>query len=798
MSGRRAKQIRRKVAVGALVACSAFGTQVESAFAQSAAGSASSGGNRSTAQLPVRRFDIPAGSMAEALRAYETASGTTVRIDFDRVVLDNLRSPGASGMLSDAEALTRLLAESGIRHRFTGRRMAVLTLPVLNDTIDVTAPAPEIASPKFVQPLLDTPRTVTVIPDEVFLQQGATTLRDVLRNTPGITFQAGEGGGGVPGDSFSMRGFSAGNDILLDGVRESGAYSRDAFNLEQVEVVKGPAGAVAGRGAAGGAINLVSKTPKPEAFTRATFGAGDAGYSRVTVDTNAPLDSVDGAALRMNAMYTSADVPGRDVVHNSSWGVAPSLSFGIGKPSRFTVSYQHLTQDNVPDYGLPWAAFETEPRVDQSSFYGLEGYDYENVTSDAATATIERDLGEHWTLRNISRWADNHRDSAITAPRPPNRQLQQRLMDQGQLTNQTSVTGSFNTAGMRHDLVAGVELGRETTFIRRQAQTTNQPQTNLSDPDPSQDPLGPMPVNNGNPEDTRLSLAGLYAFDTLQLGARWEVTAGLRWDAVDVDYELTNVATNVRTQLGRDDRMLSWSSGVVFKPRPNSSVYASYATSFNPSVEAAAGGAGLSDVPTSANNVNLAPEKGRNIELGAKWEAGGGRAVATAAIFRTEKINARTRGATTEAFVLDGEQRVEGVELGLTGRIADGWTVFSSYSHLSSEFVASANPLEEGAALAFVPESSFNVWTEGELPRGFSIGAGAQYMDSVFRNATNTAEVPSYWLLSAMVSYKASRTLTLRLNVHNLADETYVDRVGGGHYIPGAGRSVAIQAELDF
>ncbi|HYC60379.1 MAG TPA: TonB-dependent siderophore receptor [Thermoanaerobaculia bacterium] len=793
MSGRRSKKLR-KITVGAMVACTALSTRV--ALAQTTVDTIAD--SRSTAQLPLRRFEIAAGSVADALRAFEAASGTTLRFEFDRAVLDAFRSPGVTGLMSEAEALSQLLSESGIQYRFTGRRTAVLTLPMMTDTIDVAATAPEIASPKFTQPLLETPRTVAVIPDEVFLAQGATTLRDVLRNTPGITFQAGEGGGGVPGDSFSMRGFSAGNDILLDGVRESGAYARDAFNLEQVEVIKGPSGTIAGRGGTGGAINLVSKTPKPETFTRATLGTGNAGYSRVTIDSNAPLASISGAAVRMAAMYTSSDVPGRDVAHNSSWGVAPSLAFGIGKPSRFTLAYQHLSQDNVPDYGLPWAAFESNPQVDQTNFYGLDGYDYENVESDVATATFERDLRDGWTLRNVSRWADNHRDSAITAPRPPNRQLQQRLMDQAQLTNQTSITGAFRTAGVQHALVAGVEVGRESTFIRRQAQTTNQPLTNLSDPDPHQSPIGPMPANNGNPEDANLSLAGIYALDTFQLGSRWEVTAGLRWDSVDTDYELTNVATGVRTRLGREDRMLSWNSGIVFKPRRNASVYASYATSFNPTAEASASGAGLSESPTSANNVNLAPEKSRNLEVGAKWESGGGRAIATAALFRTEKTNARTRGASTEAFVLDGEQRVDGVELSFTGNITERWSVLTSYAHLESEFVASANPLEQGAALAFVPENSFNVWSEARLTRGFSIGAGAQYMDSIFRNATNTAEVPSFWLVNAMAAYDVSRALTLRLNVNNAADELYVDRVGGGHYIPGPGRSISINAELGF
>lgn len=791
MSGRRTKQLR-KMTAGALVACSAFGTRL--ALANTQSGTAATGPALAAVQMPLRRFEIPAGKLAEVLRAFERTTGMTVRANFDPVVLDNIGSAGVSGLLSDADALARLLADTGVQHRITGRRSATLSLQVLSDTIDVNAPAPEIASPKFTRPLVDTPRTVAVIPDEVFLAQGATTLRDVLRNTPGITFQAGEGGGGVPGDTFSMRGFSAGNDILLDGVRESGAYTRDAFNLEQVEVIKGPSSAIVGRGGTGGTVNLVSKTPKPEAFTRATLSVGNAEQTRATADANAPLGA--SSALRIAAMYDTGGVPGRDVVHRSSWGVAPSLTFGIGKPSRFTLAFQHVAQDNVPDYGLPWAAFVSDPRVDQTNFYGLEGYDYENVTSDAATATFERDLRAGWTLRNIARWADNHRDSAITAPRPPNRQLQQRLMDQGQLTNQTSLTGALATGGVQHALVVGVEAGRETAFIRRQAQSTNQPATNLTDPNPGQSPLGPMPKNNGNPEDTRMTLLGVYAMDTLRIGSRWDVTAGLRWDSIDVDYELTNRSTGAVTRLGREDRMLSWNSGVVFKPRPNASVYASYATSFNPAVDAANGGTGLSVVPTAANNVNLAPEKSRNLELGAKWETR--RAIATAAVFRTEKTNARTRGANNEPFVLDGEQRVEGVELGLSGNITDRWSVLASYAHLDSEFAASANPLEEGMALAFVPENSFNVWTEGRLPRGFGIGAGAQFMDSVFRNALNTAEVPSYWLLNAMASYRVSETLTLRLNVNNLNDETYVDRVGGGHYIPGAGRSIVVSAEADF
>jgi catecholate siderophore receptor len=791
MSGRRSKQIRKKIAAGALVACSTFITKA--ALADDAA-TAATKPKSPIAELPLRRFDIAAGTLDEVIPAYEAASGVDVRFSFPADALSRIGSGGVSGTMPSDQALDRILDGTGIDYRFDGRRVVTITMQHVTESIDVTAATPEIASPKFTRPLLETPRTVTVIKDEVFTAQGATTLRDVLRNTPGITFQAGEGGGGLPGDTFSMRGFSAGNDITLDGVREVGSYTRDAFNLEQVEVMKGPSSSIAGRGATGGSINLVTKSPKTDTFTRATVGAGNAGYTRLTADANTPLDSV-GGALRINAMATQSGVQNRDVVENQSWGVAPSLAFGIGKPTRFTLAYQHLSQDNVPDYGLPWAALDAH--VDQSNFYGLEHYDYEDVTNDTATATLERDLRNRWILRNVSRWAQNHRDSAITAPRPPNRQLQQRLMDHGQLANQTSISGSFGST-TRHDVVFGIEVARETTFSRRQAQTANQPQTNIDHPDPSQSPIGPMPQNIGNPEETTLNLAGVYALDTVRLGAKWEASGSLRFDSVDADFQLDNLTTQATTRLQRDDRMLSWNAGVVYKPKANASIYASAGTSFNPSVEAGTVGAGLSDAPTAANNVNLDPEKSRNFELGTKWELGAGKAMLTAAVFRTEKTNARTRSVTTEPFVLDGKQRVDGVELGVSGKITDDWTIFAGYANLQSEFVESNNPVEEGAALAFTPENSFNVWTDARLTRNITIGGGAQYMDAVFRNAANTAEVPSYWLVGAMAAYAATDSLTLRLNVNNLTNTEYVDRVGGGHYIPGAGRTMSITAELDF
>jgi catecholate siderophore receptor len=260
---------------------------------------------------------------------------------------------------------------------------------------------------------------------------------------------------------------------------------------------------------------------------------------------------------------------------------------------------------------------------------------------------------------------------------------------------------------------------------------------------------------------------------------------------------LLDRATGLVTELARADEMLSWGAGAVYKPRKNASIYASFGTSFNASVDAGAVGAALSDVPTAANNINLEPEKTENLEIGGKWEVGNGRAIVTGALFRTTKTNARTRSATTEPFVLDGEQQVDGVEIGVNGHLTERWTVLAGYSHLKSEFVRSSNPAEEGAQLAFTPENTVNVWTDYRLNH-LNFGGGVQYMDSVFRNAANTAEVPSYWLAGAMAAYDVTNSLTLRLNANNLTNAHYVDRIGGGHYIPGPGRSLMLTAELGF
>jgi catecholate siderophore receptor len=679
----------------------------------------------------------------------------------------------------------------------------------------------ELSSPKYTQPLRDTPQTVTVVPESIIREQGATTLRDVLRNSPGITFQAGEGGGGLPGDqNFTMRGFSSRNSIFMDGVRDAGSYTRDSFNLQQVEVIKGPTGTMAGRSATSGMINQVTKRPHAGDTQDYSLGYGSDDYKRVTADVNMSLS--DSMALRVNAVYHDADVSNRDVVANKRWGIAPSFALDIGSASRLTLSYLYLDEDNVPDYGLPWltitqttasdpshngtfptGAYGAHPHVDQSNFYGLKNYDFEDIESQVATVQLDHDFSDAVTLRNVLRWLDTDRDSAITSPRPPNRQLQRRTMSTSNITNLTDVTFRFATGSLEHALATGLELARETTHNRNSSQTTNQPQIpDFYTPDPDLAALGPMPPNTGNPGETRGDTVGIYATDTVTLTQHWQVVGGLRWDSADIDYISHDYASGaVIDDLSKSESDVNWHAAVIYKPRENGSIYLSYGTSYDPTVDAGTVGAGLSTLPTAANNINLEPEESTNLELGTKWDLLSERLSITAAAFRMEKKNVRTRLLNTDPYVLDGEQVVRGVELGVAGSVTRAWSVFSGFVYLDSEYKHSVNTLDVGQELLLTPDFTFNAWTTYALPFGLTIGAGMQYTDDIVRTRTaalGEVTVPGHWLFDAMASMQVNDSISVRLNATNLADEEYVDRFGGGHYVPGAGRTLSLTANITF
>ena len=741
------------------------------------------------------QFDIPAGTLESVLNNFQKVSGLQVVIPNEG--MRQLASPGVKGRYSPEQALREILRDTGIGYRFSDKQTVVLEIQAKTESVEVRDDSRVVlSSSKYTEPLLNTSQTINVISKEVMEEQGATTLRDVLKNVPGLTIAAGEGGNPA-GDNLTLRGFSARNDIFVDGVRDISPQSRDPFNLEQVDVVKGPGSVYTGRGSTGGSINLLNKTPGLRRSFGGTLDFGSDSTRRVTADINTPIG--DSLAFRLNLLAHHSGVAGRDVVEFDRWGVAPSLTFGLGKPTRATISYYKLKQDNLSDYGIPWVPvtnnvlveFRDRPApVPRNTFYGLRSRDYEKLNADLVTFKFERDFNDGLSLRNQLRFSNSSRDSIATPPRfannnstTINREMRSWQTEDKVWDNQTDFIARFATGSVEHALVTGIDIMRENNI--RRTRTAGNMQTTLFNPNPDDVFTGPITVSPIVGDVTANSQA-IYLFDTAKLGTKWELNGGLRWDRFDAD----GIATT-GVPVSRVDKMLSVRAGAVFKPLPQGSVYASYGTSLNPSLE------GLSY--NTANTV-IDPEKTYTLEAGSKWDFFSGRMLVSGAVFRVEKLNARTPGILPgdPPQVLEGKQRVDGFELSAEGNVTREWQVLAGYTFLDSQTVDSNVPAEIGKELINTPPNSFNVWSTYRMRSGLHFGGGARFVDRRFGNTINTRFVDAYWTFDAMASYPISKHVDLKLNLFNLTDEFYFDRIGGGHIVPGPGRAVMLSTSFRF
>jgi catecholate siderophore receptor len=789
-------------AMGTLVAYSAFGSRTVSlAHTHKDRGAITISQSQTP---PARRFDIPAGPLDTVLNTFQNLTG--IRATIPNSDIGAIPSPGVSGVYTTEEALKKILTGTNVTYRFLSPESVALDVSGPTSSVDVTGQISIVSSPKYTEPLRDVPQTISVIPKSVIEEQGATTLRDVLRNVPGLTIAAGEGGNPA-GDNLTLRGFSARNDVFIDGVRDLSPQARDPFNLEQVEVVKGPSSTYSGRGSAGGTINLVSKSPSLDPIYGFTLNLGTDKTRRFTGDLNLPLERLGlgkRAAFRLNFVAHESGVAGRDVVENQRWGVAPSLAFGIGSPTRLTLSYFKLRQDNISDYGIPWVPntnnalveFRDKPApVPRDTFYGLKDRDSEKLNSDLATVKFEHDFSDNLTLRNQLRYGRSTRDSIATPPRFADinstviaREMRSWLTEDEIWDNQTDLRTIFSTGKVSHSLAAGFAFTREEN--ERRFRTAPNMLTTLLNPNPDDVFTGLFTVSPLVGNITGNSLA-TYAFDTVKFGQKFELNGGLRWDYFDAEGVSVAGTPQALVDVNRIDRMLSWRAGAVYKPRNNGSIYVAYGTSLNPSLE------GLS---YNTANTAIEPEKTYTFEVGSKWDLFRDRLLLSLAGFRVDKTNARTPGLLPDepVQVLQGEQRVYGVEFGATGSITRVWKVFTAYTYLDSEIVESNTLAEVGRELQNTPKHSLNLWTTYQFPFKLNVGGGARFVDGRFGNNINTRRVDSYWTIDALASYPVTDHIDLRLNLYNMTDEFYFDRLGGGHLVPGPARSANVSIGFRF
>jgi catecholate siderophore receptor len=776
------------------------------------------------ADPPKLQFDIAPGPLDGAIATFQTITGLTIVVVQEDI--RTLPSPGVRGLFTPEQALEQLLAGTAVRFSFTAVGTVTLDLRAPSEFVEVTGQATVVSSPKYTEPLRNIPQTIAVIPRAVIEEQGATTLSETLRNVPGITLQAGEGGGAsnTAGDMFNMRGFNASNSLFVDGVRDDGLIARDVFNIEQVEVFMGPTGSDVGRGTAAGYVNMTTKTPHMGSAHSALFGIGTADQKRLSADFNWALPTASGdgwlgkSAIRLNALWQDSGVSGRDRVELESQGFAPSIALGLDTPTRVTVAAQILRQENLPDYGIPGAAWE-EPLapttvlapapVDQSNYYGSVAYDYDDASQNSFTGRVEHDINRSLTLRNQTRYNQTHREAVISAIQNvaafnPETNLvtiarQGNERDNTIVSNQTSLVNRFATGRVRHSASAGVEFISEEQFAPGLTGLGTRSPVDIFSPNPDEPIAGYAPVRSLALSEGKTNTVGFYLFDTIDLSQRWQVSGGARWEHYDADFRSVDAAGVTTADLGASDGLLSGKVGVVFRATPTGNVYFSYGSVVTPPGTA---NFTLSAQPNNQNNPNVEPQRSTNIEVGAKWDLVNGRLSLTSSVFHTENENVIfTVDATAipPVYNQDDAQTVNGVTVGAVGRIGERWDVLANFGYLDATLDSQA-ALNDGNRLVLTPKFSGSIWSTYQFPFRLRIGGGIRFTDDVFINAANTIQSPGYQLVDGLVEYDVNSHLSLRANIYNLLDEKYIRNVNsnGGRYNPGHPRSALLTSNIKF
>ena len=665
---------------------------------------------------------------------------------------------------------------------------------------------------KTPQLLRDVPQSVTVVTEQLIQDRGADTLKEALRNVAGLTFNAGEGG--RIGDNITLRGYSLVGDLYLDGMRDIAQYNREVFNIEQVDVLRGAASMLFGRGSTGGVVNQVSKRPFLSNLNEAAVTVGSYAYKRGAADLNRVVG--ENAAVRLNVMKTDTN-SFRDGVQSERWGVAPSFSWGIGTRDEFNLSYYKLKSDLTPDFGVPY--FKGKPlNVPVNTFYGLPNTDYQREDTDMATASWIHRFNKDTSLRTVLRKADYDRDLWAVAPRlvgnpnsitdatAINRQAQRRGGVEHTLTSQTDFITSLNLGGMKHDMLAGLELVREEANRWNYSATPANPGTTVG----NINPYPALPAGYGN--KTRISptsytgdTVGFYAQDMISLTREWKVLVGARHDSLDADYQ--RAATAAETSAGngsdrffsRKDKVWSYRTGLIYQPSDTASYYLSYGTSFNPSAELYA---------LDAPGANTAPEKNRNIELGAKWDLLDGNLMFRTALFRSEKTNERNTDLANTGLtenLLSGKRHTDGIEFELAGRITPRWEIFGGLALMRASIDAATldQRNQVGSRPVNTPPYTANLWTTYKLTDAWKIGGGVEaagFRNANLPNAAGTSTlnvVPRYHRFDGMLEYQAEK-YSVKMNVFNLFNKDYYEGVYAGHTVPGTTRTVQLTLSTKF
>ncbi|WP_460423093.1 TonB-dependent receptor [Pseudomonas sp. ZL2] len=651
---------------------------------------------------------------------------------------------------------------------------------------------------KIDAPLRDIPQTVNVVPQSVIKDQGAQSMEDVLKNVPGIGLSNGDG----QRDQVTIRGFSAIGDMYVDGMRDDALYYRDLSNVERVEVVKGPAAVLYGRGSSGGLINSVSKKPTFNPVQEVGVSFDSEGKRRTQFDTGWADQQQGDKAFRLTGALEDSDTF-RDDGYIDRKALAPSAYFKLSDDLELNLGATYLYDKRLIDFGIP-ALGKRPVDVDRDKRFGAADPDDDYARSEvfSFSAGVDYRINDSFTLSNTSRYyhydldrnntlADSSPTRFVTAANGEllvklNRGNVQRTEDGW--FNQTELKQQAVLAGMNHNLLYGVELGRQ---VKDQSVFS---QNNVAQVPVFRDGLVDVPFQANRQTakgTTTQDTAGFYVQDLIELAPQWKALLGVRYDVFDQEYgdDLT------RTDLSRTDTTWSPRIGLVYQPDAIQSYYVSVSRSYQPSSEVFA---------LSAGNQGLEPEETTNYEIGAKWDLLDSRLALTAALFRLERTNMKTTDPANPAqLVLAGEQRTDGFEATLSGQLTDKWQVYGGFAFLDAEITKSTSRTNgvanEGQTPTLTPRTSANLWLVRSLTEHWRVGMGANYVDERYTALDNVVVMPSYTTVDAALLYNQPKW-DMALRLRNVFDRDYYASAHGSVDLitPGAPRTLELSTNYRF
>ena len=669
---------------------------------------------------------------------------------------------------------------------------------------------------KGKQDLRDVPQSITVVTEKLMDDRGNDSVKAALHGVAGITFEAGEGGG--IGDLIRLRGFSARGDIFLDGLRDIAQYNRDNFNLDRVEVLRGSASMLYGRGSTGGIINQASKQPSIYTPNELQVTLGQASYVRTTLDVSQRTG--DDAALRVNAMLTDAGST-RNGPTSRRLGVAPALRWGIGTADEFQASVYHLSYDDVPDYGFRWL---NKRPVDatQRRWYGTAS-DYQSDSVTVTSLSHVHRFADRSELKTTLRKGRYARDlwattagfatplpssfSVVSDSTPISRGSQTRGANDQHRFFTSDYSGKHSAWGAQHEVLAGVEVAQEHSSVFAYGGTPAKSDTTWGNAGGTS-AIADTRVRSPQTDFSARTLAA-YAQDTMALSPTWKLVAGLRADRFTADYTSLAFAPSVQWQ--RNDTLLSKRLGLLWQPTAAASYYASWGTSFNTTGDLYQFGvAGATDAlrQGSAQRSAATPaEQSRNAEVGAKWDAADGDLSLRAALFRTHKLNERNTDATTADAqpLLSAGRHTDGFEVEAAGRITPDLEVFASLAVMKGRIDTAAPNLvgtvadPTGLEPGLTPRLTGGFWlawrATSKLRLGLGIDGRSKTKPALAETGSNQA--PGYAKADALVEYSL-KPVTFKLNLFNLLDRAYADGIYRGFTVPGVARSAQFSIVTTF